>query len=31
MKRKIVVSLMILMFPMLVGCQKETMTLRLIV
>ena len=28
MKRKIVVSLMILMFPMLVGCQKETMTLK---
>ena len=29
MKRKIVVSLMILMFPMLVGCQKETMTLKI--
>ena len=28
MKRKIVVSLMMLMFPMLVGCQKETMTLK---
>ena len=29
MKRKIVVSLMILMFLMLVGCQKETMTLKI--
>lgn len=29
MKRKIVVSLMILMFSMLVGCQKETMTLKI--
>jgi len=28
MKRKIVVSLMILMFPILVGCQKESMTLK---
>ena len=28
MKRKIVVSLMILMFPMLVGCQKESMILK---